>query len=290
MFVIVGRMRFGNEQTLCRATPKPQSISDHYERGEQTEKKTILFVHFHKSGGTMVCQTALRSGYNITNAMGLPDENIEALNCNTPFSGPKTDVRRYSSLQSCKAMSLYNRITDFVAVEVPFQEAMPCPSFLSFALMRNPVDRVQSHMRFHSLKRNEIINWVQSRKPCNRSSFVFGYPIVNSMVIRQLLGRERYTDTAPVNEADLERAKQIVDSFDVFVPMEYLEMPHVADVLSQKMPLFAKALKDHLASSAVGVRSYDNATSDFVQLLEKENQYDLRLYDYVLRKHRIENS
>lgn len=261
-----------------------RSVSGHPQHPNEDDKKTILFVHFHKSGGTMVCSTVLDfSSYNVTDLVGVDVRNGPFLNCNNPLSGPNLDRSLFDSMQTCTMMSLYNRVSDIVAVEVPLQENMPCPGFLSFALIRNPIERVNSHMRAHRWTQDHIKHWAKERTGSSPTYYLDGYPIVNSMVIRQLLGRARFLDTTPVNPQDLEKAKHIVDKFDVFVPMEHLDHPRVSEIMQREIPEFYEAYQKRQKGRKNTIRTYKNE-SEFARLLENENKYDSLLYEYVLNK------
>ena len=73
-------------------------------------------------------------------------------------------------------------------------------------------------------------------------SYLDGYPVVNNMVIRQLLGRERFMDTRPVDENDLERAKIQLDACDAFVPLEYLQHESVLQLLNRTIPEYFRGI------------------------------------------------
>lgn len=252
--------------------------------------KSILYIHFHKSGGTEVCRTVEQT-MNITTLEGLPVPRQR--NCNTDFSGPNANPLVIGDLQTCKHLIPYTNVdVNFVAVEVPFQDSMPCGLFRSFAIMRDPVTRLQSHMRAHrNWSQDRIMACIRNRTPAPSNYYMDGYPIVNSMVIRQLLGRERFIDTEPINEQDLEKAKQIVDKFDAFVPMEYLDHPYVQQLLQKTVPEYVKgqqimAMKQTQAKKQPQTRKGNtyNPTPDFLNLITQENKYDILLYQYVLNK------
>lgn len=261
--------------------------------------KPILFIHFHKSGGTRAC-ALLKQSINVTDASGrrvdeasLTDNERDLLgNCNAPFSGPNADVRLFSSLQTCRHLLPYAVDKDLkprinvVAVEVPFQDAMPCQGFRSFAIMRHPVTRLLSHIAAHrNWNEQMIMRYARNRQPPFNNYYLDGYPIVNSMVIRQLLGRDRFVDPLPVNKVDLARAKAIVDKIDAFVPMEHLEHPAVEALLNKTVP-------EYLVSQRRLSRAFKNKgkskpyspSEAFVKVATEENKFDILLYEYVLAK------
>jgi hypothetical protein len=72
---------------------------------------------------------SVQQSMNITTLEGLLVPRKQ--NCNTPFSGPNAKLH----LQTCQNLQPYSLKTNFVAVEVPFQEIMPCTSFRTFAII-----------------------------------------------------------------------------------------------------------------------------------------------------------
>eukprot|EP00961_Rhodomonas_salina_P102498 1378754-Rhodomonas_salina.4 len=116
-----------------------------------TGVKPILFIHFHKAGGTSVCKT-------MEKVMTMTDVDRTQLkrekNCNTMWSGPYAKITTSFFQQRCRSLTPFttdehnkpfNR-NNFIALEILFMEAMPCPGFRSFAVMRDPVQRLVSHM------------------------------------------------------------------------------------------------------------------------------------------------
>lgn len=265
-------------ETVLKPSPSiSTSISD---------KRSILFVHFHKSGGTDVCRSVEHT-MNITTKEGLPVER--KLNCNSPHTGPNANPIKFGHFQTCEHLLPYAlNSVNFVAVEVPFQDSMPCEniSFRTFAIMRDPVARLQSHMLVHHFSPERIRNIIQQRKPCPSDYFMDGYPIVNSMVTRQLLGRERFVDVTPVNQNDLHKAKTIVDSFDAFVPLEHLNHSNVQELLKKTVPEYVQGQRVMMKQSKRPTqkrRSY-SPTREFLELITEENKYDILLYQYMLEK------
>lgn len=273
---------------------------------EQVVKKPILFIHFHKSGGTSVCNImkSMQDMVNITNNNRLFTKSFSnarqvEYNCNTAVSGPNRDAVRYKPMQNCRYMSRYTidqngtrrNNNNFLAVEVPFKDEMPCENYTSFAIMRRPVERVVSHMNFEHFSEALVTQWITTKKSNSATWYMDGYPIVNCMVIRQLLGRERYVNVRPIDKRDLERAKQLVDKFDAFVPLEYLNHPNVLRKLQETVPEYYHGLKRQGNIVAQASRKKSNQPSKaFLELLEEENVYETMLYEHVLDKLKITES
>mmetsp|Transcript_16191 Transcript_16191/g.16368 ORF Transcript_16191/g.16368 Transcript_16191/m.16368 type:complete len:121 (-) Transcript_16191:124-486(-) len=114
---------------------------------------------------------------------------------------------------------------------------------------------------------------------------MLGYPIINCMQIRQLLGRKRYLDPKPIDDLDLAAAKSIVDKFDAFIPLEYLESKEAIEHLKRKIPEFVRAY-DNVRTQRLNVRTHKKKPppDDFVKLLTNENKHETLLYEYVIKK------
>lgn len=262
--------------------------------------RALLYVHLHKSGGTEICELMKRERVNMTDMMGNPRGRAgRPVNCNTEISGPNNNVGQYATLQTCRMLEAYTMNEEgipftrqnFVSVEVPFQQAMPCPGFRSFATMREPMSRVISHMHAHKWPVTKIQKWISTRLPSPENYYMHGYPIINNFVIRMLLGSKRYTDTTtPITLDDLEQAKRRVDAFDAFIPLEYQQHPNVLKVLQEKIPEYHKGLVKY-AKPRDPTKLQKNRTefenSEFMEQLTKENAYDSMLYNYVLEKYGI---
>lgn len=252
--------------------------------------KPILFLHFHKSGGSSVCHTMRASkDFVITDHRGLPDTQ-QKYNCNTYFSGPRLTGTR-PDLQTCQGLIPYTtdkagipfRRNNFIAVEAPFQEEMPCPNFRSFAIMRHPIARLKSIMANHPYTEEEIEQWIQKRMTTEKTC-LRGYPVVNSFVIRQLLGRRRFFDPRPIDELDFQRAKVLVDSFDAFVPLEHLNHTNVINLLRETVPEYYQSMQKHRLVKNANPRPKRPLSGGFLQQITIENKFDIMLYDYVIEK------
>lgn len=297
--VVVTHPHSESRATLPIIIPRKEEEEPTTKEEPTLTKLPVLFLHFHKSSGTSAC-AALKSVMNVTDANGKPirlrgevEHNLMA-NCNTPFSGPNANVKLFGSLQTCRHLLPYAvdveykpRSNNVVAVEIPFKDSMPCPGFRSFAIMRDPVTRLQSHMLAHrNWNEAKIKGYIRNRTPAPEHYYMDGYPIVNNMVIRQLLGRSRFIDTEPINGEDLEQAKKLVDQFDAFVPMEHLFHPNVQQLLNTTIPEYVQAQqkqRKRLLNKRKNANSYQ-PSENFVRLIRDENKYDIQLYKYMLEK------
>ena len=148
-----------------RSYPQQEQEQQQHEGTKNQTKQPILFVHFHKSGGTAACHTMLdySTTLQLTDPLGRPIVDASH-NCNAQWAGPATDVRAWSSVTAPAVLTCDmvvgpysthpvtgqpHQRNNFVAIEVPLNQptALPCRQARNFALMRHPIARVQSHMR-----------------------------------------------------------------------------------------------------------------------------------------------
>jgi hypothetical protein len=280
---------YNNTTTTALAQAQQQQ---HDESHNDHHASPILFVHFQKAAGTTVCEI-MKKQVNITDMMGNPRTTG---NCNVQVGGTQNHAPYYHSLQTCRLLEIYTekhqtRVPftrfNFVAVEVPFHDAMPCPGFRSFALMRRPVERFVSLMRYQPSRfpKDKVVRWIDNKEASSialRRGHMDGYPTVNSMVIRQLLGRRRFLNLTPVDDNDLESAKRQVDAFDAFVPMEYLMNEKVLQVLNRSIPEFVQGLTLSSVHKNKNQHPDMEFDEDFLKRIADENIYDSMLYQYVL--------
>lgn len=274
--------------TRRRKAPPPQKSS----------RPAIIFVHYHKAGGTSVCETMRlhQNQVNITNVLGeQPDPyQLELNNCNTEFTHPHLDDRAFSAVQNCRMLEPYTmdkdgvpfRRNNFLGVEIPLHDPLPCPKFRNFAIMRDPVKRCISHLLFEQATEDKVEKWMDEKTPGTRKDFAMnGYSVINNFVIRMLLGRRRFISPNPINERDLEQAKKLVDKFDAFVPLEYLQDEKVLTLLNKTVPEYHQGLMNNK-----GVRSNQQPPTNLkysnrvIERIREENAYDTKLYDYMLDK------
>lgn len=240
-----------------------------------------------------MCRSVDNSTLIVTDAEGYPQD--PAQNCTTPFSHQHASPESFYRVQTCAHLLPYTmdqrgiafRRNNLIVVGAPFFEEMPCPGhYRSFAIMRDPIDRLASHVYSEGILDMELSSWASQKLRTPSDSWMKGYPILNSMVIRQLLGQDRFVDPSPVNEKDLERAKRAVDRFDLFVPLEHLNHPNVKSKMDKTLPEISK----QFSKPGKPVKSKRPGPSgQQLALMEQENKYDIMLYQYVLEKLGIED-
>ncbi len=151
------------------------------------------------------------------------------------------------------------RRNNFLSVEIPLHEPMPCPRFRSFALMRDPFKRCLSHLSFEGIP--EVI-----------------------VLKRQLLGRARYLRPRPIDDKDFEQAKIQLDKFTAFVPLEFLRHEKVLALLNQTVPEYYEGLIENFSRSNEQPPTNLTYSENVIRRIQEENKYDTMLCDYMLKK------
>lgn len=266
---------------------------------ENSTARPIFYVHFHKSGGSSVCKIMERSRkVNLTDPSNrLRSDDVVWNNCNAAMGGFRERADYYHTLQTCRQLETYTMNEEgipftrnnFVAIEIPFKDRMPCDStkWRTFAIMRHPIERIYSNIAFHKQEEKDVIKWLNEKTIFPKRYLPHGYPVFQNIVIRQLLGRDRFINTKPVDEDDLRQAKSQVDLFDAFVPLEYLMEPQVLALLNQTVPEYHDELLRYPVKTNKNRANRTFNDDAFTKRITKENFYDLELYRYVLNKFEI---
>ena len=260
------------------------ATSQVYTQQEQP-KKPIFFVHLHKSGGTTVCYFARLSGMKTSNG---------DTNCNTDVSGPNHNASAVAAQQTCHYVTQYvkEHKLEFIGIEAPHGDELPCGGFRTLSVMRHPINRLLSWINLREKYDKRVQQWWDTKGTHPPQYYFDGYPYVNCFVIRMLLGQERYRDPKPVDDHDLRRATARVDEFDAFVPLEYLNHPHVLNLLEKKIPEYHGELVKEQRKTRINVneKKWFQPTPEFLERLRQENEYDIMLYSHVLKKLGIEDA
>ena len=282
--------------------------NDLFSNNITSRPKPILFLHLSKCGGISVCDTMKESDLPITNMKGEIDENRHA--CNVQFKyglewgwiPPRHCVDLIPFTTDAEGRP-YQR-ENFLAIESPWYDEMPCPGFRTFSFVRHPVDRyislifflrkIQPGENMGELDLPSIMKYLRGEEKVPDDDgtppwleLLFEHNYLNSWTIRQLLGYHRLEDQRPVDDKDLERAKMLVDRFDAFVPLEHLSHSNVQKLLNETVPEYYNAwvkTKDLHSNSIPHAPVVDE---DFLRLVTEQNKYDILLYEYVLEKHGI---
>ena len=206
------------------STTEKKPHSDIYETllaeilaSQEHYKKLPFFVHVHKSGGTMMCQSAIANGETVNRNN----------NCNLIGDGPKT-ITEKSISRTCHERWMVAKEANFsfVAIERFLLDDLDCKDiFLTILVVRNPMQRYFSHVAHH--KRKE-----KGKKRLyylNNRSFYLGEALVDfdyskdNYLTRILLGIDGFNGNIPVgsiNDLHLKQALKTLKKFDVTICLE----------------------------------------------------------------------
>lgn len=254
--------------------------------------KLIIFLHFHKAGGTSIVRAA-RRGQNlyIPNVNGNPHEPI------TKTSGNAHRIPFWTfSKQKLIEFLTYCRDHDttFIATENEwFQSPSAFDEDFKFRYrlelvtqIRNPFDRFISNYFFikdFNPFRQMQVPFVQRLEMYHSLERAHHFTDWN-MYVRVLSSQFDRN----VTEKDLETAKRELDKFDLVTVME---MPDVSDVWSAKygfnMQHWNSNMKyeEQFAAERERDKDFDQKLLEFRKEFEILNRFDYMLYDYAKQLH-----
>ena len=292
--LILSLQQYEEKGMLSLSTIAPMINTEHQlssvekETKKQNNNRTILFVHLSKSAGSSVCQTMAKE-MTLTNAQGRIDRNRR--NCNVQFLDKRhkwswtephfcTELERFTT----NATGHPHQRNNFIAIERPWHDEMPCLGFRSFSVMRHPVSRYISLIDYFGMNETFVMDYTKKQQT-GVAVFDAGHKLAahptNSWTIRQLLGYKRFFDPNPIDNNDYLRARSLVEKFDALLPLEFLRHPNVLRMIKSTIPEYHKGLLAHNITVNKSKKTFHSA--EFVDLLNKENKYDIMLYEYVLK-------
>lgn len=264
-----------------------------------TSRLPVVFVHMHKSGGTVMCHLAYDNGERLRG-------DWVSQNCNDP----QEDI---GHLQLGDTTSCETRIRR--AANVSYQslerwlDRQLCPGNFQYAtLLRDPLDRMVANFNFARRKmayaRDISVDDVMRLTLPGQVSFVNGQqlldasmPAYDNFYIRVLCGPDVYLLPAgAIRREHLEWAKARLDQFSVVMTHENITR-HARQLTSRlgwpKLAMNCAQQEDsvHFQEDAPWVREIlcqhasDIASSPFTNtqmaLLKKQNALDYELYCYA---------
>lgn len=155
--------------------------------------------------------------------------------------------------------------------------------------MRDPIDRLALHLHAEGLHHaTKLQHWAKSHARTPPDNWMCGHPVINSVVMRQLLGQDCFVDPRPVDKSDFVCAKRAVNQFDVFV--EHLNDASVLQLLQKNVPEYHEALvRLGIHNETKTRREWPKPSGSDLGLMERENKFDIMLYQYILEKLEIHN-
>jgi len=275
---------------------------------EMKSKQLIYWSHISKSSGTTLCRCGWRNGCK---AFGEGKDSQHA-NCHPLYDWPhwgggrKTwPVHRSHASDSCEGLSKHASEKKYTLEgneNFLISEGL-CPNFWNAIIFREPIDRLLSHMallyrqKAHDSYWAEVPTGPEAWNPSNITpEWVVGStPILsNNYVIRSLLGKDVYLlPPGRINETHLEKAKQVLEQFDVV----YVTTPSDDDaVLVEDIGLSLGWTCEAEPQKHGGNRSADfisqlraSWTEDDWKKLKASNYYDMELYKHAGLLYKIDN-
>lgn len=196
-------------------------------------KDRWYFLHFHKSAGTTLCGI-MRNSEDVL-ALS-PHEH--AHNCNSRADIRREDVyaqaqepRSNDTLDTCTRLALEYTEEEVTVIsrETWFDyarsssTAIPdtlCPDIHYITVMREPVSRILSHLKFEEVVAAEALEWIRGTAAFPLENKHLGVFMLDNFYIRTLLFEDAfYLPLGAINETHLERAKLLLSQFYLVVPL-----------------------------------------------------------------------
>lgn len=289
--------------------------------GKQTKStrrydKLILFVHFHKSGGTTMI-SYLSNELQLTGTKTAKEEWLEG--SGMTWAHPMThDSLWIHSINSSSTTAphrtgepgmwtyLYHQGLDFVSLERNFMQPShyrtASGAFRAFTILRDPWSRFRStyerelQLRCREEKEEKHIECLQKNtmehfmkySPFPRKSHGFGGILYPNYYIRMLNGINDQENPPPMTRQHLETAKQILSNFELVLMLEKSD-----SYIRQQLNLFfgkqASSKQQHSLPhrSNNGLKKepmyehIQNRTMRMKPAFDKQNQLDIELYEFV---------
>jgi len=158
------------------------------------------------------------------------------------------------------------------------QRVALCNHFLNVVLFRDPIARIISHINY--------MQAVKSKMPSDVLSFVELAPIItNNYYVRVLLGENTYRrPMMNITEADLSMALHILDTFDIIMVLETLDLQGPIIIRRGFGWEKNKVLSMNSRRNPRQGPSTDHLSDVEKQILRERNELDYRLYRHAAEK------
>lgn len=295
--------------------------------GAPANKTLVLFLHFHASGGKALCEWAGRAHKDRQHS-GVKLDGMQLLTpaCNQVDPDPPEQWWSHN-IHTCADMRRFcthHSGSTFMFVETAMDVALPCPGLAIFTVMRQPWLRLQSTQgklgwlfpnASAVLKRMRVgdhplgleTGWRYcgfAHAPTCNPFFQAGY--LDNFHIRFLLGSREGARIAwgMINETHLARAKAILESLDLVVPLEDIAdaLPAlqcaVGDLYDVGLdgkpggryvwPMRRSEVKrsDAMCHYDDSHNRHERERKELCLLFNAQNRWDIELYDWVVARWR----
>lgn len=252
----------------------------------EAEGRLPFALHFHKAGGSSLCRLAVQNGLG---AAGVGKHKRLGFNCNILGDDPghlgfhvNTQASPHGQAEgafTCDKRLAYMREhgLGFSAVERwLFPPEICVDRFVYVTVLRDPITRVQSSVRFHRQQSPQLaLQWATHHSFSSEAPISNGSPSVDNFYVRTLAGRAAYTrPLGHLTDADLTAARRMLAQFEVVMILEHLDR----DVV--QLPALLGWRNLHMPHSKRNKRHVD-WTNDQLAVLTALNRLDLDLYAFA---------
>jgi len=258
----------------------------HYH-DQLSQRPLIFFQHVSKTAGSSFCRLGHK---NNCRAVHHQHQHDHKCNCHVAFD---------SAHWGNKDKDMPERSETCVGLRQQYEEAnilfeglegnenyliaeSLCPDFWNVMLLRDPVDRLLSHMSMLAGWKDSAYSWV--RTDIDPRMLFDKLPIPsNNFFIRSLLGKDAYwLPFGSITRAHLEEAKQVLERFDVlFIPDEANKTVFEIDI---EATLLWQALNQTYNSRDGHTEKYRQSlswTDGDWNLISTANALDLELWEHA---------
>lgn len=248
----------------------------HRYREEFAKRNTVFFSHISKSSGTTLCSCGWNSGCNAQG--GQTADNCDATPGDAPdWLGSSQNIQSFKTCQALVEHNVKNHYTLEGNQNHLIQDGL-CPQFWNVIVLRDPMDRVFSHINLLS-QQDQGTPLLSSNRITPKFLFENAPLIANNFVIRNLIGPKGYKiPFGNITQEHLEEAKQRLESFDlVFITSDKL-LDDVQQLLGWKCASHGSTSANTALYQAEVRRAWSQHE---INELQKANELDRALFEHA---------
>ena len=270
-------------------------------REEFQNREAIFFNHISKSAGTTFCicgqlNGCVGSGMTSSKDAMLENCHADAYDYNAPDDMPHWNGRRQdpSGLDKCAGLVRYARENKYTleANENYLVDDGLCPEFWNVIIMRDPIDRIVSHMReLFVLPPNSATAEVETGpdvwdpERLTLEELFSRVPILSdNFYIRSLLGAAAYElPFGAISDEHLEKAKRVLESFDLVLVLN----PDL--MLSLRLYLgWSCSNSRRVSLNDFALKIYSRWGDEDWQRLKDQNRFDIALVEHAVELFKLD--
>lgn len=237
-------------------------------------RKPVLFMHFHKAGGTTMCQLATLNDE-------LMPEGSESTNCNS--IGDSNWFQTPGNVRSCDERRVMGVNRSYMSLERWIDNSICTDDLLYATTLRDPLDRIISNLNYEAHKPDKVMEWVKPGASQFNVSNVRGAVIDSSTAsydnffVRTLAGPDAFMLPAgAMTRQHLDIAKKRLARFTVIVPLDRFD-DHSVQLSNGLGWNVTTVPSDGYNHNAHEVNKF---TDEQMAVLKKQNALDSELFCY----------